>query len=338
MTAPSVVPVTSRRAAYRAGSPWVWGHHRSASGIRISPVATIAPDGPAARSSDPRVSVAPAGPSRTTATVVGRSPPRSRSSDEDRHDAGAAVEPRTQPQILDDEAPSPLQGDRAPRPDGGRPGREARNATQQHRPEPAQVVVRDQPGPPAGPGTALGRQLRGQRSAADRELVVAGQEGLADVDDVLPEHRLTGQDRASVQERLGERGDPSEPQDDLLAGGGWQRAEARPEPPILGIQVSGRAGSVAEGAGRGPGHARRDPGEFVEIARGRPFARRRGCCLPAVDDRDQVMAPDPASDGRGSERHAVRRRLRRARRAPRSRPGSGPSSRRSDRTAAGGRA
>ena len=217
-------------------------------------------------------------------------------------------------------------------------GREARDATQEHRPKPAEVVVRDQPGPPPRPRAALRRELRGQCPAADREHVVAGHEDAADLDRVLLEHRFARQDRSPVQEHLGERRDAAEAQDDLLAGGGRRRREGRPEPPVLGVQVAGLEPGVAQGPRRGPGHGRRDPCHVAEVVRRRALARRRGRRLPAVDDRDQDVALDPTSNGRRSGRHAVRRRLRRARRAPRSRPRSGRSWRRSDRTAAGARA
>ena len=270
--------------------------------------------------------------------AVGRSPPTTRSRTVTARTPTVAVQPRTQPEVLDDDAAPPLQRDRPPRPDGRRPRREAWDATQEHRAKPAEVVVRDQPGPPTRPRAALRRQLRGQCPAADRQHVVAGHDAIADIDDVLLEHGFARRDQAPVQEHIGERGDAAESQDDLLAGRGRRGRERRPEPPVLAVQVAGLEPGGAQGPRRGPGHRRRHPCHVAEIVRRRALARRRGRCLPAVDDRDQDMALDPASDGRRSRRHAVRRRLRRARQAPRSRPGSVPSWRRSDRTAAGARA
>ena len=239
--------------------------------------------------------------------AVGRAPPTTRSRTRDRQDAVVAVEPWTEPEVVDDDAAPPLQRDRPPRPDRGRPRREARDAPEEHRPKPAEVVVRDEPGPPPRARAALRRELRGQRPAADRELVVAGHEDAADVDRVLLEHRFARQDRSPVQEHLGERRDAAEAQDDLLAGGGRRRPERRPEPPVLGVQVAGLAPGVAQGPRRGPGHGRRDPCQVVEIVRRRALARRRGRRLPAVDDRDQDVARRP-----GLERTSLRAACRQA--------------------------
>src|SRR4029079_10868515 len=74
-------------------------------------------------------------------------------------------------EIVEDGAAAPLQLDGSPRTDDRRARRESRDPPDERRPEPAQVVVGHETGPPARPRPALRRQLRRERPEADRELV-----------------------------------------------------------------------------------------------------------------------------------------------------------------------
>ena len=169
-------PTTRRRTAYRAGSPWVWGHHRRTPAIRISPVAVTSP---AACVGDERRATRRLRIARTVDDDVdGRrdAPVEHPQPDVDRKDSVVALDPRAEAQVLDDEPRrrssvigrhGPTAAGRGENP-GMRPSSIVRN---QRRLLSATSRVR-QP----GSRPTLRRQLRCQRAAADRELVVAGHE------------------------------------------------------------------------------------------------------------------------------------------------------------------
>src|SRR6185503_20726114 len=135
----------------------------------------------------------------------------------DRENAVRAVEPGADGEIVEDDPAAPLQLDGSPRTDDRRPWRESRDAPDERRSEPAQVVIGNETRSPAGARPALRGKLRRERPEADRQLVAAAQ-ARADVDRVPLEHRLAAEDRLTVQEDLGERRQATEAEQDLLAG------------------------------------------------------------------------------------------------------------------------
>ena len=215
----------------------------------------------------------------------------------DGQDTVITIEAWPKRQVVDDDPAPPLQPDGPPRTDGRRPGREARDPTQQHRAEPAQVVVRDQAGPPAGSRLPLDGQLGCERTTADDEFIRATQPR-PDVHGVGREHRLACQQGLAVQEDLGQRGDPAEAQDDVLTGHCRFGLEADPEPPVLPVEVSRVASRLAQRAGRCARHARGQPLEAVQARRSRVGIGGGERSLPTSIDRDADVRVD-ARPGRG---------------------------------------
>ena len=315
------------------------------------PATRTSPLGQRSRPCRPRSSAAiRASPSSVAGTVdddivpVGRSPPRTRSRHRDGQDAVVAVEPRTQRQVLDDDAAPPLQPDRPPRPDGSRPGREARDPTRAASSGTSAGCCPRRAGSASAPAASAGRPAPGS-SARQRIASSLSPRSRAPTSTACAcEHRSARQDRARRS------GTPRRASRCRRSAG---RPPRRRRPAAASKVVRNHQSCAVEVAGVA---ARRRAGPRPRCpapSRGHPGERRRGRPASAASGIGRRSTP-PASRrsigiGRGSStrRPGGRQRGAHARqaygvveRADRLGPrlAAGRSSPRSDRTAAAARA
>ena len=299
---------SSSRTACRAGSPCVCGHQRrdvAGSAARPSTVERRRlGDGDRGRARR-----RPVGPSTTTVDASSRTGrPGSRSAGAGRVSTPVvAVEAGPDRQVLDRDAAPSLEPDRPPRADGDRARARTRDPAEQRGPEPAQVVVGDEPRPPARSRPALApRDGSSARKRIDE--LVAGR-GAA------RRHRPRARanieslwsDRLAVEQDVGDGREAVEAQDDLLVVGGRRGVERRPEPPVLrrrGRRPRGRRPAGAPAAV--PGHGRGQPVEPVEgVGVPRSSARRRRD-LPAASRSTSHSRPVASGrSARSGAAHAV---------------------------------
>ena len=278
---PPSAPTTSR-TSYRAGAPWVCGHQRSTAGIRSSP--WRASSLPSGRLREPRRDDRPVGPSTSSSTRIARSRRPSEAPEARRGPDSTPSSPssrgrrrqlrrrrgrrRRSSQIGRHGPTAAGPGENA----GIRPSSIVRN---QRRLLSATSRVRQR-----ARGRRWPAELRRQRPAADRELVVRPRSAAPTSIAWRREHRLAlaapgspfRKTSASVA-RPSRRSTTSSP---AAAGAAsnvvrnhqsWASRSPAVEP------------GVAQRAGRGPGHQRREP---VPGRRGRPASGVRPATAAAA--------------------------------------------------------
>ena len=186
----------------------------------------------------------------------------------------------------------------APRAYGGRTGRKAGCATEQHGSEPSKVPVADDARAP--PSTRLARlaQLWPERPTPNGKMVGLPQQR-THVDHMRLEHRIALEDAHAVQVDVRSRRDPLEVQEHSFVRLRGCHLELRAEPPILAVEVSPWELRIAQRAGRGAGNTGGKPLKSGEPVGLEVLIRFRRPRLPsAVQFNGSVALDQSAGPGR----------------------------------------